>query len=76
MFCKIDSLNSFMAYILMIVGGLWFFGRILNQTEMYSRYKNNQINRGTFFALNRWFQTELMGLFAGIGLMYWGYTLL
>lgn len=65
---------SVLGYILMIVGSLYCFGRLLNQREMYYMFRRMSFLNGLITGLIKWFSMEIiMGFGMGVFLLSLGY---
>jgi len=62
--------------ILVIFGGFWVFGRLLNQPTMLQIIKGKIDDEGLFFGIRRYLSAELFGFGFGMGIMGIGFYLI
>ena len=67
---------SILGYILIVLGGLYSFGRLLNQPTMFKRFKDNQHGKGVLTAIRLYLRVETLGLGIGILMIYFGFKLI
>lgn len=60
---------KFIGIILIIFGGLWVVGRLLNQPKMFQIIKEKVREGGLLLGIRRYFIAELFGLGLGLGAM-------
>lgn len=61
-----------LAIALIIFGGFWIFGRILNQPTMFNIVKRKVETNGLLYGIWCYFRGEIFGFGLGIGLVILG----
>lgn len=76
MLVKKSKTMKILGIILVIIGGVWIFSRLLNQPVMFRIIKDKINENGLFFGIRRYLSGELFGFGLGIGIMGIGIYLL
>jgi hypothetical protein len=67
---------NILGYILIVLGGIYSFGRLLNQPTMFRKFVNNYYQKGFLKAVYLYLRVEQLGLGIGILLIYFGLKLI